>query len=305
MKTTDYQVWASLPFEKAIAKKDVFIERYNRINNMYDSTVNTLMQNWKGAGANAFYDDAKTVKANITGIFDTMKIMCDTLVDILAIIKELDQKLGWANGGGNNYGGSTSGTNIDENIKKQDAFNKGISQPRSEACVYSSKANILNRKKMLDTGKSTDLITAEQVGRTFDNFQQPDCLPDNPYTKEYQPGMYQNYNGTVVDGFNYSFTYEQGNLSNARMVQILDEHPEGVVIRSNSLNHAITITDYDIKPDGSIQFYGMDPAVATGYSNDRIRIEDTFYFKNRSGSQNSEGFFNQFDQLVYISGRTA
>lgn len=81
-------------FDAAIAKKQSLINTYNELNTEYDRIVNTLLQNWKGRGAAAFQKDAQTVKTNIVGIFDILKIMCDTLTDCKEIFAECDTALG-------------------------------------------------------------------------------------------------------------------------------------------------------------------------------------------------------------------
>ena len=91
---SEYVLLDTKAFDAAIAKKDDLIRQYDEINNEYDRIVNTLLNNWKGRGANAFKKDAQTVKTNIVGIFDILKIMCDTLTDCRAIFAECDTSLG-------------------------------------------------------------------------------------------------------------------------------------------------------------------------------------------------------------------
>lgn len=81
-------------FDAAIAKKEHLISLYNEINEDYDRIVDNLRKNWKGRGAIAFQIDAQAVKTNIVGIFDILKIMCDTLVDCREIFRECDSALG-------------------------------------------------------------------------------------------------------------------------------------------------------------------------------------------------------------------
>lgn len=81
-------------FDAAIAKKQDLINSYNELNTDYDRIVNNLLRDWKGRGASAFRRDAQTVKTNIVGIFDILKIMCDTLTDCREIFGECDAALG-------------------------------------------------------------------------------------------------------------------------------------------------------------------------------------------------------------------
>ena len=81
-------------FDRAIAQKDSLVREYNEINTEYERAVSALLNNWRGRGANAFQDDAKKVKENITGIYDILKIMCDTLTDCRDVFGECDKSLG-------------------------------------------------------------------------------------------------------------------------------------------------------------------------------------------------------------------
>ena len=81
-------------FDRAIAQKDSLVREYTAINTEYERAVSALLSNWKGKGAEAFRDDAKKVKENITGIYDILKIMCDTLTDCREVFGECDKSLG-------------------------------------------------------------------------------------------------------------------------------------------------------------------------------------------------------------------
>ena len=80
--------------DEAIAKRDHLIAEYDRINLEYDRIIAELMNNWQGRGADAFRSDAAKVKTNIAGIYDILKLMCDTLEDCKRIIAEADGALG-------------------------------------------------------------------------------------------------------------------------------------------------------------------------------------------------------------------
>lgn len=81
-------------FDAAISKRDALTQAYNELDQEYDRIIKTLMENWKGRGAAAFLKDAKTVKSNIVGIFDTLKTLCDTLEDCRSVFAECDAGLG-------------------------------------------------------------------------------------------------------------------------------------------------------------------------------------------------------------------
>lgn len=80
--------------DSAINKKEHILSEYNAINDEYDRIINTLLSKWQGKGADAFKRDALRVKSNIAGIYDILKIMCDTLEDCKEIIAEADTALG-------------------------------------------------------------------------------------------------------------------------------------------------------------------------------------------------------------------
>ncbi len=94
MEDQGYVTLDTRSFDYALSKKDSLIKAYNDLNNNYDEIVSNLLANWKGKGAEAFKKDAQTVKTNIVGIFEILKIMCDTLTDCKAIFSECDTALG-------------------------------------------------------------------------------------------------------------------------------------------------------------------------------------------------------------------
>lgn len=81
-------------FDTFISESGSLVQRYREINNEYDAIVRTLLDVWKGEGADAFRRDAFTVKGNIAGIYDILKTMCDTLTDCRQVFSEADQSLG-------------------------------------------------------------------------------------------------------------------------------------------------------------------------------------------------------------------
>lgn len=94
MEDNGYVVLDTKAFDAAIAKKADLINSYNALNTEYDRIVTALLNNWKGKGATAFKKDAQTVKTNIVGIYDILKIMCDTLTDCRSVFAECDSALG-------------------------------------------------------------------------------------------------------------------------------------------------------------------------------------------------------------------
>lgn len=91
---SEYITLDTRAFDKVLAKKDDLVNEYDAINEEYDRIVSELLKNWEGKGADAFENDAKKVKTNITGIYDILKMMCDTLTDCREIFAECDTALG-------------------------------------------------------------------------------------------------------------------------------------------------------------------------------------------------------------------
>lgn len=94
MANGEYNTLNTRAFDTFIAQKESLVQRYNKINSTYDQIVRTLLDNWEGNGADVFRRDAGIVKANITGIYDILKIMCDTLTDCRQVFGECDKALG-------------------------------------------------------------------------------------------------------------------------------------------------------------------------------------------------------------------
>ncbi len=90
----EYVLLDTKAFDAFIEQKDDILRRYDDVNTRYDEIVRTLLENWVGQGADAFRSDAKNVKANISGIYDILKTMCDTLTDCRQVFDECDHSLG-------------------------------------------------------------------------------------------------------------------------------------------------------------------------------------------------------------------
>lgn len=94
MKLSQYNILDTLEFEKFIGKQNDLKKRYNDIQKRYTTIVDTLMKDWKGHGADAFYNDSKKVVSNLRNIGDILSTMCDTLSDCYDVFKECDTQLG-------------------------------------------------------------------------------------------------------------------------------------------------------------------------------------------------------------------
>lgn len=97
MKDNGYICLDTRAIDNVIKMREALIAAYDRLNDYYDRSVNRLLQNWVGHGADAFKKDAETVRTNIVGIFDILKTMCDTLEDCREIFGKCDATLGVSN----------------------------------------------------------------------------------------------------------------------------------------------------------------------------------------------------------------
>ncbi len=82
------------------------------------------------------------------------------------------------------------------------------------------------------------------------------------------------------------------------LADLLDVHPEGVVTYATypkNGRHAILISDYERKSDGSLQFYAYDPANGNG----RCKLEETWMMK-KVGSVGA--FFSNMISIWYVQG---
>ena len=94
MAAEEYRLLDTRKIDEALAQKQTLISDYNALNRAYDVAVERLLENWKGRGAEAFLKDAGTVRANISGICDILRTMCDTLSDCREAFFECDGALG-------------------------------------------------------------------------------------------------------------------------------------------------------------------------------------------------------------------
>ena len=158
--------------------------------------------------------------------------------------------------------------------------------PDSWQCSWASTATILRRKQI-------------------QNGVEPTFTREGVY--EYNPEMEYVKNYYDPEGNVYSTQYEDASLIQQNMGQknisskeeylksVLEEHPEGVAIFTqypyyddNGIlqtgQHAIVITDYDIREDGSIQFYADDPVSNRDRNTGRTEIENTWMYTVNSNT---------------------
>lgn len=77
-----------------IDRKEEIVGEYDAISEEYDRIVRELMSNWQGRGADAFQTEASKVREGMSGVYDIIKVMSDTLTDCRSIFAECDRALG-------------------------------------------------------------------------------------------------------------------------------------------------------------------------------------------------------------------
>lgn len=163
--------------------------------------------------------------------------------------------------------------------EKMDSI-KGIIQPVGGPCWYISKANLLHRRKVYDTGVLDNEITYEQCK---DRFNKKSLMTWNTNSFSDVKG-YGDYNIKTIDMEKYCLEEKFNEIDKFLNPNSKDYRPEGIIVHGNypkknkMSSHAIVITDYEILPDGTKQYYVMDSGSGTEYQ--RVRIQDSQTYKN-------------------------
>lgn len=197
---------------------------------------------------------------------------------------------------------------------KADSVNNAFGKPQTQLyenggggnCHVAAMTRLLNRKSYLD-GHGTSTFTPEDVysagGAT--NIKK---------IGNYRSGIKYSYKGST-GGNVPKATYTVGDVSyqahkvksiaskaggaDSYMTSLLNDHPEGVCVRTNG--HVAVITDYEII-DGKVQYYVSDSFTkSNGISQSgRIKIEDSSLYK---GVSSSTAFYNMksFDYISYLT----
>ena len=143
-------------------------------------------------------------------------------------------------------------------------------------CTTAATAVILSRRLVVD-GKYDEIFTYKDVRKSCNN-----------------SFAIKNMTNSKTGNGNTTYSLKKETLSSLRgngqsimehIIKLLDLHPEGVVFYYNYGNdghHAIVLSDYELKSDGTYQLYAYD----SGTSNmlGRMKLEDTYSWKKSFGS---------------------
>lgn len=86
------------------------------------------------------------------------------------------------------------------------------------------------------------------------------------------------------DGSSYTMSYINHGVSNQEMAEMLDQHPEGIMVWSpaGGYNHAVVVTDYTVDDGGNIHFFADDPVNDRDAGAGRIPLSDTYLSSKNS-----------------------
>lgn len=163
-------------------------------------------------------------------------------------------------------------------VEKANTAEPGEKQ-KDDLCTFASMATMLRRKQAVE-------------GKTL-TFTRDSVRAKHPKGLVYAHAYEANES-------TYNVKTDTAPLTSERMRELLDKHPEGVWVYDENI-HAIVITDYEINEDGAICFFADDPVNNAYYElTGRVRLESTWFYKDRLKCSNPESFFSTIDRICYI-----
>ena len=156
-----------------------------------------------------------------------------------------------------------------------------IKQATSETCTLASVTMMIRRYAILQNSASWNTITEASVRETA---WVNGC------------GLYYNfkYRGVSVTSANLA-KYSTVDSKKTYFLQMLDEHPEGIVIWDAHKPHAVLLTDFDEKTD---TFYCADPASSAAKG--RIKLENCII-----PGDTQDGIIGSIDYIWYIKSSSS
>ena len=167
-----------------------------------------------------------------------------------------------------------------ERLEKADGL-ETVMQESSGPCVMCAITNLMRRKQVIDGGEAT--IDYEKV---------IEYNAANPNEAKYY-AHWDNFSKNSP----YSMRYDKGVTTTDNLNSLLDSHPEGIVVYAKTGKtyidkngnkqpsyHAITVTSYKIKDDGTFQYYVMDSAKPS--PNRVCALEDSYMGRCKGTMEN-------------------
>lgn len=103
-------------------------------------------------------------------------------------------------------------------------------------CTWVATTTLIKRKRAGE-GKSTDVTCTDLLNHG---------------------GGFTNSRKFTYEGEDYQVRQAPGPYNEARYMELLNEHPEGIIIYDYRNGHAMVITDYEVDANGGVIFYADD-----------------------------------------------
>ena len=174
-------------------------------------------------------------------------------------------------------------------------------------CNVSSITMLLNRRYALDHGGSenADWFSLEDVFRG-NKCTVRDASGKNVsisgstghwYDHSYDNGSGTSYYATCIGSGSVAKKVQEYGSHEEYFAAMLDQHPEGIVIRSGPKNHTVTMTGYSRDEDGTVHIFFDDPVnIAKDPPQSNLEFKDTYLGQKCGGNWNNLGSLN----VVYI-----
>lgn len=220
----------------------------------------------------------------------------------------------WINNATGTNSSAVSSTNYQGYHNKttaQDIKNyKGVVQPNNYDCTSCASTTVLQRWLVMN-GKAD-----KASGLQYQNVksQMGGVWHINPKAISYDGNTFNlvGVGGYGNEGAARDLLASKSSTGNKQegMAQLLMEHPEGIVFYSHYTSatnsdgwanpHAITITRFELKEDGTYQFYAQDPALKNA-GGAEVRLEDTWLFNGHTSFyQSVDGLFDNPIAIQYL-----
>lgn len=296
---------SALDIAKAIDDKRL---DFNGMRGTLDNLVDTLNGQWEGAAQREFLTAYDKLKPKLKLISETMERYSKEIRTVVNEQQETEKESStkfkgidaWfgaaATSGLRDRGKKPEGSSTRE-TRKQGTQNKKTddsttnnttkkaSEPTKKELTYQQKVQMVNKAVPIGEPQYKNWCTGCSRATLIQRKQalegrQPQFSKEREDTQN--PDSYWNYKYTDEAGYSYQIKSEEGVLSQEKMMEMLEKHPEGIMIyKESSPMHAILITHYEKEGD-HVQFYAYDPVNSRGDmgSNKKriVKFEDTWHY---------------------------
>lgn len=144
-------------------------------------------------------------------------------------------------------------------------------------CTYSATTTLLRRKQAAEGMEPS--YQFDDVYRTNGG-----CIGRNADGTWPADSSYYFNQTYSKDGSSYTMNYINHGVDSQKMAEMLDQHPEGIMVWSpaGGYNHAVVVTDYTVDDGGNIHFFADDPVNDRDAGAGRIPLSDTYLSSKNS-----------------------